>query len=281
VLVWHPIAVRLFATCVIKNEIDIVQETLSAATQWCDVLYVHDTGSTDGTWEAVNDLASRFEQIVPYKREERLFHGDIRGDTFACYRLQAEEGDWWCPLDADEIYIDDPRIFLAEMDPVYGVVWSSCFEFMFTDKDHDRYSQDPSLYANDVPIGERIRYCANSWSESRFYRFRKDQIWQSRPTPCDRTYPRRIRYRHYQYRSPRQIQKRLDTRLPALRAGLHFRHERREHWAQYSRRAAELLAQGYTGPATWEERIVDSSSLHYDAHDGQFIADEAALPPIV
>jgi hypothetical protein len=25
------------------------------------------------------------------------------------YRASASDGDWWCILDADEIYIDDPR----------------------------------------------------------------------------------------------------------------------------------------------------------------------------
>jgi hypothetical protein len=271
---------RLFSTCVVKNENDIIRETLTAAAQWCNVLYVHDTGSTDGTWETVLDVASHLEPVVPYKREERLFHGDVRRETFDCYRLEAQEGDWWCSLDADEIYIDNPRAFLGAVAPEYGVVWSSCYEFLFTDRDVERYRQDPSLYADHIPVGDRVRYYANTWSEPRFYRHQGNQSWEGRPAPAGRSLPLRIRYKHFQYRSPEQIQKRLDTRRPVVLAGQHFRHERREHWAQYSALAAELRARGYTGPATWEERVVDSSTLHYDAHDGQYVGDEAALPPI-
>ena len=94
------------------------------------------------------------------------------------------------------------------------------------------------------------------------------------------SHPRRIRYKHYQYRSPEQIQRRLDTRAEALAAG-HFVHEQRGHWARYSKRAAELLSEGYTGPQNWEERVVDSSTLHRYLGDGRFVADEAALPTIV
>jgi glycosyltransferase involved in cell wall biosynthesis len=270
---------RILATCLVKNERDIIEETLAAAARWCDVLYVHDTGSTDGTWEAVLDAASRLEPVVPFKREELPFHDDLRRETFEAYYSEGREGDWWCPLDADEIYIDDPRAFLAAVPPEHGVVWSSCFEFMFTEQDLKRHLQGPSPQRCDGPVEDRLRYYANTWSEPRFYRYRLGQRWEGRPAPIGHPHPVRIRYKHYQYRSPEQIQLRLDTRREALAAG-HFAHERREHWARYSRRAAERLVQGYTGPQTWEERIVDSSTLQYDRHDGQYVADEAALPPI-
>jgi glycosyltransferase involved in cell wall biosynthesis len=271
--------VRIYATCLVKNESDIIRETLGAAIGWCDVVYIHDTGSTDATWEIVVELAANCPQIVPFKQEPTAFSDDLRRESFDQYRIEAGVGDWWCPLDADEIYIDDPRNFLAHVPAEYGVVWSSCFEFMFTERDLERYRASPSLYANGVPIEDRLRYYANTWSERRFYRYRPDQVWDSRPSPTGRPYPVRIRYKHFQYRSPDQIAERLVTRAEAVSAG-HFAHERREHWALSSRRAAELLEQGYEGPATWEERIADSSVLHYDEHDGTYVEDEAALPPI-
>lgn len=269
---------RIFATCLVKNERDIIEETLAAASRWCDVLYVHDTGSTDGTWEAVVDAASRLQPVVPFKREDVPFDDSLRGETFAVYHSECEAGDWWCPLDADEIYIDDPREFLAAVPYEHGVVWSSCFEFMFTERDLERYRREPERYGSE-PVENRLRYYANTWSEPRFYRYQDVQIWRGRPTPMERSHPFRIRYKHYQYRSPEQIQVRLDTRCEALAAG-HFAHERREHWAHYSRRAAELLTEGYMGPQTWEERVVDASSLHHDDRNGHYVADEAALPPI-
>jgi hypothetical protein len=269
---------RLLAACLVKNEADIICETLAEATRWCDLIYVHDTGSTDGTWDAVVDAASESDAIVPFRREDVPFDDNLRAATFELYLAEARPGDWWCPLDADEIYIDDPRAFLGAVPEKHGVVWSSCYEFMFTDRDLDRYREQPSEYAQR-PVEERLRYYANTWSEPRFYRYRAGQRWEGRPSPAGRAHPRRIRYKHYQYRSPEQIRLRLDTRRAAIAAG-HFAHERREHWAEYSPRAAELHARGDETPQTWEERVVDASTLHYDAGDGSYVADQAALPVI-
>ena len=269
---------RIFATLLVKNEQDVIEETMSAALRWCDVVYVHDTGSTDKTWKLILELAQRHSQVVPFKHEEVHFDDNLRSETFDLYRSHGREGDWWCPLDADEIYIDDPRSFLASLPLEHGVVWSSCYEFMFTELDLERHDRDPVSFVKR-PVEDRLRYYANTWSEPRFYRYRPDQTWAGRPSPMGVSHPTRIRYKHYQYRSPAQIQRRLDIRADAVAAG-HFVHERREHWAQYSKRAAQLLEQGYTGPQTWEERIVESSSLHRYLSDGEFVADESALPPI-
>jgi hypothetical protein len=38
----------------------------------------------------------------------------------ACERL---DGDWWCILDADEFYIDDPREFLEAVPKRFSSVW--------------------------------------------------------------------------------------------------------------------------------------------------------------
>jgi hypothetical protein len=270
--------VRIFATLLVKNEQDVIEETVLAALSWCDVVYAHDTGSTDETWTLILGLAESHSQVVPFKREEVQFDDNLRSETFDLYCSDGREGDWWCPLDADEIYIDDPRSFLARVDAEHGVVWSSCYEFMFTEQDLEQHDRDPDSFSN-LPIEDRLTYYANTWSEPRFYRYRSDQVWAGRPSPMGQSHPLRIRYKHYQYRSPEQIQQRLDTRAHAVSAG-HFVHEQRAHWARYSKRAAELHSEGYAGPQSWEERIVDSSTLHRYLGDGRFVADEAALPAI-
>ena len=46
-------------------------------------------------------------------------------------------------------------------------------------------------------------------------------------------FPRRIRLRHFQYRSPAQIQLRLDTRRRAAEQGyLHFGHSLENNWQE-------------------------------------------------
>src|SRR5688500_16851086 len=103
---------KIHAICVVKNEADIIEETLRAAASWANWIYVLDNGSHDGTWEAVQRLAAEVPSVVPYKQDRRPFDFELRGDLLRHYVGRAKRGDWWCILDADEIYIDDPRQFL-------------------------------------------------------------------------------------------------------------------------------------------------------------------------
>jgi hypothetical protein len=82
-------------------------------------------------------------------------------------------------------------------------------------------------------------------------------------------YPRRIRMRHYPYRSPKQIALRMETRREAMRQG-EFVHEKRTNWPQGCdikgpASEAEL-------PESWEERIVSG---------GDYLVDNGpdSLPP--
>jgi hypothetical protein len=100
-----------------------------------------------------------------------------------------------------------------------------------------------------------------NYSEPRFFRHRDGLIWSDGaawPVHMGVATPRRIRVRHYQFRTPEQIERRLQTRREAAAGGYeHFQHS--------------LVA-------TWREKIERSSELHYDKGDGQFILDEAAAP---
>jgi hypothetical protein len=49
-------------------------------------------------------------------------------------------------LDADEIYIDDPRVFLAKVPDRSQTVWSASFQYYSTDQDVILYQQDPVGY---------------------------------------------------------------------------------------------------------------------------------------
>ena len=55
---------KIHGLCLVKNEADVLQETLVSALHWCDDhIYVFDNGSNDGTWELVQELANQHLQI--------------------------------------------------------------------------------------------------------------------------------------------------------------------------------------------------------------------------
>jgi glycosyltransferase involved in cell wall biosynthesis len=248
-----PTDFRIHAICVVKNEADIIECCLRAASTWCDRVIVYDGESTDGTWEKVQALAS--ERIIPWRQDGKVFQESLRAEVFNAFRNGSRPGDWWCHLDADEFYFTDPRSFLATVPWPFHVVWGIAIEFYLTDA-------DLSL-PDDQPMEERLaalRYYSVENSEPRFFRDRKRLVWSEDrgwPSNMGPVYQRRILYGHYKYRSPAQIQKRLDTRRQSVERGF----PGWQHAIQNS----------------WREKIVPASKLKERVGDG-FEYSEPHLP---
>lgn len=277
---------KIRALCVMKNEADIIEQTLVDAARWCDEIFVLDNGSDDDGWERALALSRVLPAIVPHARDARPFTDDIRAVLFDAYSSRAEQGDWWCRLDADEFYVDDPREVLAAVAPAEFSVWSASLSFYFTDADVAAYAIDPLAYADSVPVHERLRYYLNHWSEPRFFRHERGLRWREGdggypPALWDRPASEgRILLRHFPYRSPDQIQRRLDAR----RASAEFSHEMVGNWAQAI--AGIRTAGSFVGvpgdrvSSHWSDRVVASSALDYDAHDGRFVVNPGLMPAI-
>jgi hypothetical protein len=250
---------NIHAICVAKNEADVIAHTLRQAAQWADSIYVFDTGSSDGTWETVCDLANSLPCLHPFRHEARPFDDALRSEVFNAFRHAAGADDWWCRLDADEIYIDDPRAFLAGVRPAFHVVWGIYVQFYLTVEEAARFEVTetvPLATAETLPR----HYLANH-SEPRFFRHRPRLVWEPNaawPRHMGLVEPHRIRFRHFQYRSPAQIALRLQTRREAAAHGWqHFAH------------GTQL---------DWHEKLGDPSRLHLDRGDGQYVIDETQLP---
>jgi glycosyltransferase involved in cell wall biosynthesis len=149
---------RIHALCLVKNEADILRQSLLAARAWCDAIYVLDNGSTDGTWELVQDLARDDPAIVPWKQEAAPFHDNLRAQIYHAFADRAQPRDWWVRLDADEFYIDDPRQFLRRVPASTGCVWFAVVSYYFSTEEARRYHADPSRFADEVSITEKCRH---------------------------------------------------------------------------------------------------------------------------
>lgn len=246
---------KIFAICVVKNEGDIIEECLRCASQWADRIFVYDGESTDGTWEKV--VAMQDEKIVPWRRDGKTFQESLRAEPFNDRRHEAQEGDWWCHLDADEFYIQDPREFLARIPRWQHVVWAIAVEYYLTRGDIGQIDFD-------APIGEvlqALRYYRAENSEPRFFRHRDRLVWRETdgwPLHMGIPAPERMLYKHFKYRTPRQMQLRIDTRLSSQQRGFVVR-------PQYTSK-------------TWEEEIAEVSDLDFDQRDGQYRLREDRLP---
>jgi hypothetical protein len=202
----------------------------------------------------------------------------LRGDIFETHRQVAVPGDWWCRLDADEIYIDNPKSILPDV-ARFGFVLSATYNFYFTDADLSDYTKNPSGWSA-APVQDRLKYYQNNWSEGRFVRHRKNLVWGGHIWPPNRgrTAPVRMRLKHYQYRSPEQIARRLLIRQgkPA------FLHESNRSLAVPSQADADWankwLETAEPATAVWTDRIRPAAECDLYRGDGEFVAHEELMP---
>lgn len=251
---------RIFGLCLVKNEADIMRMFLEESIRWCDRIFVFDNGSSDATWEIVREFGMKDSRVVPFKQDAKPFDDALRAEIFNAYRKEAAAGDWWCRLDADEFYVDDPCTFLGSVSPAHHVVWGAWLQYFLTENDLNRFSEgdekEPVLMTPErVP-----RYYQAKGGEPRFFRHRDRLIWESGAWPAHLglVEPRRIRVKHFQYRSPGQIQRRLDTRRAAAAHG----------WKHF----------GHSTQESWREKIASSNELTLDLGDGEYTSDVHSKP---
>lgn len=235
---------NIYAIMLVKNEADIVESVIKDAERWADKIFILDNGSTDGTWETVQSLKN--DVIVPWKQYFGAYHNGLRAEVFNAFRNISKDGDWWCfKLDADEFYVENPRDFLANVPKNCHLVAKKSLDYFISPEDIEEH-EFTGIFESDR---DKIKYIKKEcWCEPRFFRYRKNLAWSCDP---QNHYPPRIGVlsdhyilvRHYQYRSPQQMQKRLDVRnaSQAKKAGLAFRHVKETDWHELLKARDELV----------------------------------------
>jgi hypothetical protein len=248
---------KIHSICLSKNEGDIIGPCLREATKWSDYIYVYDGQSTDQTWDVVNELHREFPQIIPWKQDGKVFREALRAEVFNTFRKNSTEGDWWCQLNADEFYVEEPRAFLEEITWPYHAVWANGIWFYITEEDVNAIDFTQPV----MTVLPQLKYYQVWQSERRFFRDRRRLRWdedKAWPYHLGCVWPKRLNFRHYPYRSPEQIQKRLDVRRDNRQRGF-------EGW-------------DHAKEATWKEKIEPRSKCIFHQEGSGFVIDESKLP---
>jgi hypothetical protein len=270
---------RIHCICLVRDEADILRYTLDAALGWAHAIYIGDHCSTDGTWELILEYARNYPQVVVVGRYSGNFRDSFRGDIARQVLNEAQDGDWWCRLDADELYVDRPSEFLRQVSPRHRVVYSASIEYFFTDRDLAHYENSPQHYVRNWHP-ETLRHYIACWSEGRFVRHSPGMSWTDAWPDEFSTLsgaPQRIRLRHYQYRSPPQIQRRVCSRLSSTEA---FLHEKVPLWTPTGRKEDLCFPSPDLDEDLWRSRVVRAGALHHDDGSGQFQIDWHMMPPV-
>ena len=225
---------RFHGLMLLRDEEDVIAETLTHLLTWIDVLHVYDLGSTDQTWEIVQHFAARDTRIQPFKHLPTVYHDGLRCVLFDRFRSGFENGDWILKIDGDEFYPIPPPQFVKErLQPDEGLVHLQWYFFRLTTDETAAYE------SGSIPINEdrkrsiidrRRYYKVSQYSEPRMFRYRPTMQWPSTthwPYNAGLLARERIPVLHYPHRDPIQLSRRFALRSAMMRrnaaAGGHWK----------------------------------------------------------
>ena len=232
---------RLYALTLVKDEGDVIAQSIRHALGFCDRIYVLDNGSSDDTYAIVEELArSHRGSVIPFGIDASPFEDSMRGIMYDEIHSQLSADDWFFQLDADEFMLEDPRPAITHAAKRgFNRIRTWQAQFQFTDLDLRAWESGHD--DREASIENRRNYFRVDWRESRLWRNDPRTRWGSDnrtnvPDFADRPAPNSLVNRHYQYRDPEQIQRRLALRAPIGA----FTHVTTEDWRQRVVPAAQL-----------------------------------------
>jgi glycosyltransferase involved in cell wall biosynthesis len=234
---------RLHAFLLVRDEGDIIAQTLAHLAACFDRVHVLDTGSTDETWPIVQDFARCEPHVTAHARWDVSGNVGRRAYMFERVRETISPGDWIARVDADEFYHIPPRDFLREfVAPHESRVFAQHYEFVVLRSELDEWERIERDTGAPPPAPQNIQRertrCIldeSMWFEYRLFRFRRTMRWhhsQGNPFNPGLTARLRIPIRHYRWRSLAQMRSRL-----ALRAAQSKLDPHGDHWQRSDSRA--------------------------------------------
>ncbi|MFQ3234639.1 MAG: glycosyltransferase involved in cell wall biosynthesis [Paraglaciecola sp.] len=223
---------KLNAICIIKNEVDIIIDTLENALVFCDNIYVFDNASTDGSWELICEKAILDSRIVIAAHTDEIYRNQFRNRVYNMFNHTFSASDWWYILDADEMLIEDPRPMLykaMQRNKNQMRVWQA--QFYFTDTDLAAYENENK----SLPVPKRRHHYRINWREPRFFKNSPNNKWSEEisgkvPPFCNRLFRSSPICRHYAQRTPEQIKMRHDIRINNPFSFLHVKNKSENDW---------------------------------------------------
>jgi len=237
---------RFHAILFVRDEEDIIAESLLHNAQFFDHIYVYDTGSTDQTWEIVQAVAKQCDRVVPFRKEAVWWHDGLRAMVFDHFRSNSEDGDWWARLDADEFYHVSPREFVRQLAPRESAIYHAYYNFRLTVEEAEALADPEAVRLERCrSIQDRRRYFipAFEYSEPRLFRYRGSMKWSpaaAGPYNAGFVARARIPIRHYPYRDPCQMERRFRLRTTMFQEMRKMSNTYATHWGNDSWRS-ELI----------------------------------------
>jgi glycosyltransferase involved in cell wall biosynthesis len=224
----------------VRDEADIIGQSLRHMLTWADAIYVFDTGSIDDTWEIVQDFASQDRRVIPLKKDAVYYSEPLlRGWMFHQARKKMRAGDWFLRVDADEFHHIPPAEFVrTRLRKNETIVWHQYYDFRLTASEAAAWEAGKETTGDrQKPIEERRKWFVPiSYSEPRLCRYRETMQWPANYAfPCNAGYVARERLpiRHYPHRDPEQLKRRCKLRsIMMANYNRDWTHPETHHWSE-------------------------------------------------
>jgi glycosyltransferase involved in cell wall biosynthesis len=213
------------ALLVVRDEADVLPESLTTFLRWADFVHVFDTGSADESWDIVNEFAAKDKRVRPLLRKPVFYdESSVRSELFHLGRDTMKDGDWLLRVDADEFHhISPPDFVKNHILPGETSIWHQYYEFAPTDSDLAawRAGGDAVIMEDRKrPLEDRLRhYRLFTYAEPRMFQYRDSMVWPSnRSCPYNTGFiaARRLPIRHYPNRDPLQMRRRCALRYAMM-----------------------------------------------------------------
>ena len=232
-------APRFHALLPVRDESDIIGQCLRHMLTWADAIYVFDTGSTDNTWEIVQEFAANDRRVIPLKRDPVYYSEPLlRGWMFHQARKNMRPGDWFLRVDADEFHhVPPPEFVRTRLRRHETIVWHQYYDFRLTASEVAAWEAGTETLADrQRPIEERRQWFTPSdYSEPRLCRYRETMQWPTTHSfPVNAGYVARERFpiRHYPHRDPAQLDRRCRLRAIMLANCHDWTKPEAHHWSE-------------------------------------------------
>ena len=201
---------QIFGVCFVKNEDDIIADSVTHAAQFCDKVFVVDNASTDRTWDIVRGLD--LENVIPVCSKDFVFRDHLRLRFMETKKEELGANNWWYMFDADEFLIEDPfdAIAVAEEEDA-DCIGVEIINFLLT-KDEAREAKESGRQESWRDRKHYVLYASGTIKLFKNTRYIDYGIYASVPLGLTKECSRRLVMKHYPHRSLTQLEKRVYTR---------------------------------------------------------------------
>ena len=207
---------RVVGLMTVRDEEDILEESLSHAASMYDDVLVVDCGSLDGSSKIIESMSRRHEKINFMGKTPPATPEQIKRHIWRSFRRRMRWRDWWCFADADEFVEPGYRKTLLRARPHFcDHAFGESVNFYYKNSEYERDAAVPVAALRADSIRKRRRFYRYHTSQIRFFRNLPWIRWDSdTATPSNLSCPAsdRIRFYHYQYRDPKQLKVRISIR---------------------------------------------------------------------